>query len=599
MNKQFMLLLASGLFTLSLASEQESVAISTAQFNKVDAKTDVLGRHNPKVRNTPKSYAKPVSSVKALAKTNAYFDNEIAIEARSGAYINDKSNNYGREYFLNQNNQTASTSDKVSESMYNSIVDNIERYDNVRLLYKQTRPSSYSKLSNNHYTVDFFKSGCYGKSECTIKDLLYFKEENIYRNSNLYSSALQQNIKGNGIGIYFVEKALPIDQAVQKLVENNNNVSFYTVKGNCIFSTSRGTPLIEAGSAAHGTSVLRTLHYAAPKAKIYGYTLSCTTNNQKAAPADPFYDNIFIGTHSYGSGSDFYDAESEDIDNYIYNTRVVEFASAGNSGLSSSSQISATARGVNVISVGAVDNDFKLNQQSSWRNPKFEVTGYSYDKPEISNFSNFLFSKEDSLYVTRTGNKTAGKAYYSPTFNATSAATPYTAAMVADLMSYASFYKWHPEVVKALLLTTSDVPISNANHDSDRLNKYYGNGMPSFLAMKEGNRSRYWNGNNKDFYNSGNAIVFTEDNIKAGKRYRIAISWLSDGTFVRETGNLPQDITLYVYQGDKSWASGTKHNSFQMVEFKAETNEPLTIKIRRTANRGGRVLLGYNLHEVQ
>lgn len=39
-------------------SANKSVAVSSSKFNVVNAKTDVLGRHNPNYRATPRAFVK-------------------------------------------------------------------------------------------------------------------------------------------------------------------------------------------------------------------------------------------------------------------------------------------------------------------------------------------------------------------------------------------------------------------------------------------------------------------------------------------------------------------------------------------------------------
>ena len=234
-----------------------------------------------------------------------------------------------------------------------------------------------------------------------------------------------------------------------------------------------------------------------------------------------------------------------------------------------------------------------------------------YDKPEIVNMANVFFNKGDT-YTYNYGKTDS----YAPTFGHTSAATPYTVGMIADLLHQKPFYKWHPEVVKALLLTSSVMPLEmNTNQQNDingNTNKLICRGLPSYKAMVYGNRSRYWIGNKDDHfttatiyyggsYVSKNAIVFDEPNITAGKTYRIAIAWLVDGNYVEENGAFPQDIDLMVSQVGTSTEkySTSATNPFEMVEFKAENSNNLTIKIVRYHNNGNnRVMLGYNLYEV-
>ena len=225
--------------------------------------------------------------------------------------------------------------------------------------------------------------------------------------------------------------------------------------------------------------------------------------------------------------------------------------------------------------------------------------------------ANVFFNKGDT-YTYNYG-KTES---FAPTFGHTSSATPYTVGMIADLLQQKPFYKWHPEVVKALLLTASTKTLeSNTNQQNDingNVNKLIGRGMPSYNAMIYGNRSRYWIGNKNDHFTTGtiyyrggystqNAIVFEEPNITAGKTYRIAIAWLVDGDYVREEFAFPQDIDLMVTQVGTSTEkySTSSTNPFEMVEFKAENNNNLKITILRYHNNGNnRVMLGYNLYEV-
>ncbi|WP_173467749.1 hypothetical protein [Fibrobacter succinogenes] len=120
--------------------------------------------------------------------------------------------------------------------------------------------------------------------------------------------------------------------------------------------------------------------------------------------------------------------------------------------------------------------------------------------------------------------------------------------------------------------------------------------------MFEKNRSRFWNGNNEDFF-VNKRISFTESGIQSGRKYRIAIAWLSSGTAVAQYGRLPQDINLKVKQNGRTIArSESTSNPFELVDFAAESGGDLEIIIERKEgkgeNLGGRVLLGYNFLEL-
>ena len=150
------------------------------------------------------------------------------------------------------------------------------------------------------------------------------------------------------------------------------------------------------------------------------------------------------------------------------------------------------------------------------------------------------------------------------------------------------------------MITSSVKPVQNAEqHDKDNVDYNVAMGIPDGNAMFEKNRSRFWNGNNEDFFDSGDQITVTETNIKPNKKYRVAIAWLSSGSYVYGAGKLPQDLDLYVYQnGEFRGQSNSWNNSFESIEFESNSDRPVTISISRYRNDGGRVLLGYNFVEL-
>lgn len=177
--------------------------------------------------------------------------------------------------------------------------------------------------------------------------------------------------------------------------------------------------------------------------------------------------------------------------------------------------------------------------------------------------------------------------------------------MVTDLISKNPFYKWHPEVVKALLLTSGLSDILRNRYTKDNYNgggSEVGMFRPNFSGMIKGNRSRYWIGDNNDFFKNG-PIKFVEKNLVKGKKYKLAISWLNSGIYQIANGRIQQDLDLSVAvpqaNGSKKYYRSMSYgNTFEMVEFETVTNDPITIEISRFANNGGRVMLGYNLHEM-
>ena len=631
MNKKLILFFSGLLVTLasaedsfinqSNATEQKSIGVSSSHMYKVKASTDILGRHNSKVAKTPTAYLAPSKGRALLARTSNY---EPPITPITGRYENYKINNtYVQNYWFIDRNMDSATyvgwAKLLDDNFFNEI---------------DYQPSSQLNTDSPFYNYFFSTSQYehYGQEKTfkNVEDYAHrviaidtlFNINTLINKNNLYSEALSKHFNGKGIGVYMAEGAQP-----------NQSGHTYTPIHTCpTLPLRKNNPsFVETSPINHASKVVRILNSLTKNATIYTINYDCLPVYTSVYPTRPdrFTPNpIYIGSHSYGANITYtYGSIPQEVDNYVYNTRVIEFASAGNAGHETGSatghEISETGQGLNVITVGAVihhDHEETLDYRTSIKNPQMPSdaqTNYyghsdyaSYDKPEISNYSN-LFFNTDPVYTYHYNNDEYS---YTPTFQATSAATPFTAAMVADLLQQKPFYRWHPEVVKALLITASTRKFTETDHQQKDINnnnnKLINQGMPNYAAMIKRNRSRYWLGNNTDFFETKyisyknynvqkEVITFSEENITKGKTYRIAISWLSDGDRIRELGRIPQDIDLMVSQNGASNEaySTTTNNPFEFVEFKAENNNNLNITIIRHRNDGGRVMLGYNLYE--
>lgn len=590
--------------TLLCAADAPSVAVSSANMYKVNATTDVLGRHNSKVANTPTVYLANRNLHPVLAREAS---TNPRITATYGRYENYKKNgSYVENYWLNGSRlnvadylRSVSFADRRFASEVNTQMGGGNADYNGSLYYQvSTKPSAF-------YGQDMF---------ITAAQDTFFNINTLIRDNNFYYNGIAKKEYGQGIGIYFAEFAAPAnddntfvrlnycDDAVYSLVSNIN----------------------------HANRVARTISHLAKDATIYTIDKRCELANGTSFPERPDLMSptpIYIGSHSYGNGRESgYSDEQKYVDDYVYNNRVIEFASAGNFASKkngTSNNVSGTARSLNVIAVGAAlrnKSGQTLSNVSSIRNPTLDKTstntGLEYDKPEIVNYSNLFFNKDPKhVYTAQTLNAVKTQEF-DPIFENTSSATPFTAGMVAVLLHQRQFYKWHPEVVKPLLLTASTKMLTSSeqqeNDIADNHNKHIGLGIPNYSAMMQGNRSRYWVGNNDDFFVTesykyeGNeqtkeCITFTEGDITKGKTYRIAISWLSSGSSVVAKHKIPQDIDLYVSQEgvSKPESSTSSSNSFEFLEFKAKNNKPLTIRIVRYSNNNSdRVMLGYNMYEL-
>jgi hypothetical protein len=379
-----------------------------------------------------------------------------------------------------------------------------------------------------------------------------------------------------------------------------------------------------------------------PYSNVPGYEMAATRTYQllkkasinyntvvyagKGMPDNPAGQNpqVYIGVHNNKMPRGVargYSATARDIDNYIYNNRTIEFVSAGDYGFHTEGKpkMDPQAFSVNAITVGAFDpiGEEALTYSSTARSALGGYTGPR--KPEVYNFSNFY-----TYEFTRTYTKnTSQTSVYWPLYDGSGMATAYTAGMVANLLAINPFYRWHPEVVKALLLT------------NDRKTPTY-----DYLVFDDKGsyrydfESRYWNGDINKLKTRTNSsgqheIWFVVDGQSFGAwgfPAKAAISWLSSGDDVMNIGKVPQNFDLYVYGTDnekykpftsslyavrdnvsnfdfnlgRPLASSTHpYNSFEIVSINSDSKY-LVFKIvlkdedSRSANKG-QIVLGFNI----
>ncbi len=562
----------------------------------IEMKTDVLGRVKSNTDKTKHEIKLVENKQKRLVLIVDMHTREYEMEPEYGRYeYNMESKKY--DHFLNDK--------KMSEKEYLEYLDkSLEKFKQQKR-GKRSLPISgvigaddrswvalmtakeISELAKNH-------------KELAIVDYVEPKslasQASILSSTQLSTHAFPNGYRGNGIGVYVTEVASAILGGI-------TNLNKYTI-GN--FGTTR-----PPADSAHHSMVVNIVQMASPLAHTVGFSLN-VPGNQIMNPENPFSYSppLEIGSHSYGYTSEtiFYGAYDLLMDCYIYNNRVINFVAAGNN---KNNIVGSPGKAMNVITVGAVNpatnnyvDYYKLNGEpfwsSSWRNPiLINRNGNSEmmmgsDKPELAMYTDIEFLN-NSVMLTHFGGL----------LNGTSASTPLAAGFTATLLDQHPFFKRQPALTKAVLLTGETIPIQNANSwDTDNYYNYYSaggvaRGITNYSSVAWGTRSRWWSGGNSAHFNSSKRIEFTENNIQANKRYRIAIAWLVNGSYVYANGKPPQDINLYVVQNGMTIASSTAPtNPFEIVDFVTTSNAPLTIIIYRNSNSGSNdVLLGYHMRE--
>lgn len=529
---------------------------SMKQKKNVSVKSDILGRRGKTVMtydvdvDAKQKMKVVVSNVKA---------DETALETETGVFDYSASV-MGKNFWMNGK--------KMNESQYQTAMEKSRKnFEKKRRKFKSPRVTFMTAdeiekeiaSDENIYISDYqepkYNTLDYGTDR-------YLTDTRIRELSKIESAAWSKGFNGQGVGVYFSEGGCAPDNYVNK--------TYFTQLDDC-----------PSGFKTHVIGVTRILQTTAGQAHIYGA-------DGIRYPENPGNYNppIYIGSHSwsYVPNDEEYGSGDAVLDNYVYENGVAEFVAAANDGRSTF--VASPAKAVNAISVGAVSPiDYKYMSYSSSRNSTL-----GNDKPEIANFTNFNFPRDPSY------------GSYSGSFSGTSASTPYTAGMAALLLSEYSALKWHPEMLKAVMLVGSTRAVENPDYDIDTSSAFKA-GIPMYDKMGSSYiyRTRFWVGENSSNFDRNSDILFEEYGITKGKRYRIAISWLSSGEYVLKNNMLPQDIDLYIYQNGKIvTSSSSSRNPFELVDFVAPKSGSISVKIHRFGNKSNKekVKLGYSILQV-
>ena len=243
------------------------------------------------------------------------------------------------------------------------------------------------------------------------------------------------------------------------------------------------------------------------------------------------------------SSSAWYGATT--LDNYIYEKRTIEIVGAGNSG----GNLYKDAYAVNAITVGALDPFSGAVTSTSAKNrPMYcrECYTSTYNKPEVYAYTNYYIDDYKRVYTKQS----SGSETYYPYHDGTEAAAALTAGMVSTMLSYNEFYKWHPEVVKAVLvnrklregsksLTYDDMVLDQTDREKMH-HSYYFIGDVNTLMSNYGKKEIRLDFSQYD-------LVPLGDGSDAVDGFCATISWLNSGTDIYNLHKLPQNFEIYGY----------------------------------------------------
>lgn len=324
----------------------------------------------------------------------------------------------------------------------------------------------------------------------------------------------------------------------------------------------------------HATLTLATLQAAAPDAHAH---FSVPTQACNLRSDVHTYDNpsvyVSSNSNSFSDNSNLYTDCSRDWDNFVYDTRIAHFALTQNQ----ASNVRGAAKAYNVISVGAYDHHTSPDSMASFSNFGDPATGAH--KPEV-------VAPGKDLVI-------AGQ-----TMSGTSFSTPIAAGFGADLIENNQAYRYHPELIKSILMANA----RDIDSAPEVVSDLDGAGAIDFTNLASNGRWRTWNGGNGTHFladsdgDQKNDISFSELFV-AGRTYRVAISWLTPGGYVRANGSPSMDLDLQVRkpgQSSASWGSYSTDNTNEVIEFTADTTGWYQITIDRWSNSGvGEVALAY------
>lgn len=361
------------------------------------------------------------------------------------------------------------------------------------------------------------------------------------------------NLKGQGIGVWLEEGNAPdtTDPSI-----NNNKLIKLT-----------NDPVM----GDHATLTTVTLQKTAPEAMVYyGHQpTGCFILNSILNQTNP---PIYMGSHSWNwsdtTNGNYWDCVSQ-WDEFVYQNRLPMFFPSG--GNEFGDFATSPGRGYNVMGIGGYSDalDAVDRGYTGWLNPE---TGAM--KPDVVTPGTCIAIKPGYDCV-----------------NGVSIATPIAAGFAANLMSSSPFFLNQPQAIKAYL-------VAGATTDVDPGISVDGAGMVNFLHTHFYRWGKTWNGSNSYAFNANQEILETS-NLVAGKRYRIAISWLVPGTYVLANKKPNMEMSLTVSRGASSFSSAMSRSNVQWVDFVAPSTGSYTIKIKRTFNAGtGNLALALTVGEV-
>ena len=358
-------------------------------------------------------------------------------------------------------------------------------------------------------------------------------------NSVVSSLVGRKYTSSTNVGVYLAEEALPT-----RLNPRDISAPFILAE-----NASMNDFKTEPGFEIRSSRMYKVLNRFSDRSVVYA---------KKSRPSNPASANpqVYMGLQAYGGpASTKYTGNAKKLDNYIYDNRTIEILGAGNS----ANYVSGDAYAANAFVVGAYDP--LTNKLASYSAKKGK-------EPELYNYSNFYINDYKRTYTSSKGTNTT----YLPYYDGTEASAAVTAGMISNMLSVNEFYRWHPEVVKAVALNGTwyhggvtkydhlmfdQTDINNLHHsyyfigDVNTLMKEYDDCSESIVGCGKGKKEIRLNFSTTDLETNPG-----QENTVTG--YVASIAWLNSGNDIYNLGKLPQnfEIEAYIRTGNPNYTDG-------------------------------------------
>lgn len=610
------------------------LAASCVAANAADVNYDLLGRKNSKM-NSPMVYKNvDYSKVKsneeqtigsslenrALAKRSSGTKNTKAIVGKfgPGGYSFNDCGNLMTGMACGES-VTVGSYDGKSVNSYLNKANN--KFINVSIDDRDLA-SSYRNASEVGLSRSFL-SGYYVDETSYQVPSLYPVEASPYESNKnikyfpyfgLYDYAYSGLLNKSNVGVYLSEEGLP--------TRMNPAMSYapFFIADDKPMDNFNSMP----GFEMRASKMYRALELTSLKSRFF-VTKTRPSNPSMTTP------QIYMGLHADGgSPSKKYSSAAKTLDNYIYDNRTVEIVGAGNKGAKG---LGGTALAANAITVGALDLFTKQPTGYTARCEGCEEK--SFNKPEVMNYSHYYFDFPGLPEYRRTYTKGNTVLEYKPLYDGTEAAAALTAGMVSNMLSANEFYRWHPEVVKAVMLNGqkfssatrySDLVFNQSDKENTHISYYFigdvNTLMKEYLDCPNGGVPNFCYGKRKEIrLHFSKTDLFKNTNFDARdiEGFVVSIAWLNSGTDIYNIGYLPQTFEVEGYWRNVNPASydlsrayraassatdrdqdGSPYKSIRFAGYKDDNPAAFTIRIVLTgedtrSENYGQMVLGLDI----